>query len=183
MLTLIGEADYKSIKAVPSFCPMPSSMTFEWARAGTNGTIWHRPLVHHQMRDTGISLVTVGGDLRLGLLSDNTGHPRSAEMTLFKVTAAFDLYINRSDFTNSFTYSPKSDSEWQQSTLRGRSLDELFKSVSYFLSDIIVIQQHHVEQAVEEYLEWIRVCRSLKRTRRQIPPFSLIYMANTSDEV
>ncbi|KAL9005864.1 MAG: hypothetical protein Q9188_001372 [Gyalolechia gomerana] len=158
-------------------------MIFEWARAGTDGTLWHRPLVHHQRRETGISLVTVGGDLRQGLLKNNTSHPRSAVIALFKVTAAFDLYINQSDFTALANSPPKSGSKWQQGTLRGTSPDEFFKSVSYFLSDIIVIQHHHIEQAVEEYLEWIRVCRNLKRTRRQIPPFSLIYVASTSAEV
>lgn len=157
-------------------------MFFDWARVGTDGTIEYRPLVQQDSNDKGSSWITVVGDSRQGLPSNHVGLSRSAVVSSFDTTTEVPIYINMCDFRSSFSHSVDLGSDWQQSKLYDKSPDEFFKEVSYFLSDIIVIQYHQIEYAVDEYLEWIRICHSLKRTRWQTPPFTLVYVADAPAE-
>lgn len=152
-------------------------MLSDWARLGKDGTLLYRPLTNQYLPNGSISVVTITGNLQQPPLNTDTDTQRAAaDLSFFQSTAQITVYLNRSTLESFSTPDTKNDEYWREIGLIGNSPDDLFKLVSYYLSDVIIVQHDSVREAATEYMEWARVCRRLKRSSRQSPPYVLVYI-------
>lgn len=157
-------------------------MSSDWARLGKDGTLLYRPLVIRNLESRTISVVTITGDLQQApLKKEQDSREASAELTHFQSTEERTVYLNRSTLMLTGTSYTEADQSWHERCLVGNSPDETFKLVSYYLSDVIIVQQNSVKEAASEYMQWVHVCGRLKRSSRQSPPFVVVYIPDAND--
>lgn len=136
------------------------------------------------------SLITASG-----LLPDwaahayRTTYPGGATLTALPKISTFETWIN---YVNTSTMQDGSGSSYAmdlKETCLGRKCPyDFLKSVSYTMSDVVVISTDSLEEAVSQYVDWLRSCSAVIASlsvygsilRRHTKPFVVLNIINHS---